>query len=57
MNSKLKYIGIAVIVAALIASTQLVDIQGALTNALNWINRLGPAAALVFMVIYIVRLM
>jgi len=54
MNSKLKYIGIAVIVAALIASTQLIDIQGALTNALNWINNLGPAAALVFMVIYIV---
>ena len=54
MSSKLKYIGIAVVVAALIASTQLVDIQGALTNALNWINRLGPAAALVFMVIYIV---
>jgi len=54
MSSKLKYIGIAVVVAALIASTQLVDIQGALTNALNWINNLGPAAALVFMVIYIV---
>ena len=54
MISKLKYIGIAAIAAALIASTQFVDIQGVLTRALNWINSLGPAAAIVFMVIYIV---
>jgi len=54
MSSKLKYVGIAVVVAALIASTQLIDIQGVLTSALNWINNLGPLAAIVFMVIYMV---
>jgi uncharacterized membrane protein YdjX (TVP38/TMEM64 family) len=54
MNSKLKYLGIAVIIAALIASTQFIDFQGLLTSALNWINDLGPLAAIVFMVIYMV---
>jgi len=54
MSSKLKYVGIAVVVAALIASTQFIDIQGVLTSALNWINNLGPLAAIVFMVIYMV---
>jgi uncharacterized membrane protein YdjX (TVP38/TMEM64 family) len=54
MNSKLKYAGIAVVVAGLIASTQFIDVQGVLTSALNWINSLGPLAAIVFMAIYIV---
>lgn len=54
MNSKLKYLGIAVIIAALIASTRFIDFQGLLTSALNWINDLGPLAAIVFMVIYMV---
>lgn len=54
MNSKLKYLGIAVIVAALIASTRFINFQDLLTSALEWINNLGPAAAIVFMVIYMV---
>ena len=54
MNSKLKYIGIAVIVAALIASTRFINFQDLLTNALEWINNLGAAAAIVFIVIYMV---
>jgi len=54
MNSKLKYIGIAVIVAGLIVSTRFIDIQGLLTSALNWIDSLGPLAAIVFMAIYMV---
>jgi len=54
MKSKLKYIGIAVIIAALIASTQLINLQEILTNTLQWINDLGPSAAIVFMIIYMV---
>jgi len=54
MNSKLKYIGIAVIIAALIASTQLINLQEILTNTLQWINDLGPSAAIVFIIIYMV---
>ncbi|MFP4254023.1 MAG: TVP38/TMEM64 family protein [Halothece sp.] len=54
MNSKLKYIGIAVIVAALITSTQFIDFQGLLTDALRWIDDLGPLAAIVFMAIYMI---
>ncbi len=54
MNSKLKYIGIAVIVATLVASTQFIDLQGILTNALRWIDDLGPLAAIVFIAIYMV---
>lgn len=54
MNSKLKYIGIAVIVAALAISTQFIDLQGLLTNALKWIDGLGPLAAIVFIAIYMV---
>mgnify|MGYP006278396921 CR=1 FL=1 len=54
MNSKLKYIGIVVIVAGLIVSTQFIDIQGLLTSVLDWINSLGPLAAIVFMAIYMV---
>lgn len=54
MNSKLKYIGIAVIVAALAISTQFIDLQGLLTNALQWIDDLGPLAAIVFIAIYMV---
>lgn len=54
MNSKLKYLGIAVIVAALVASTQFIDLQGILTNALQWIDNLGPLAAIVFIAIYMV---
>jgi uncharacterized membrane protein YdjX (TVP38/TMEM64 family) len=54
MKSKLKYIGIAVIIAALIASTQLINLQEILTNTLQWINDLGPSAAIVFIIIYMV---
>lgn len=54
MNSKLKYIGLAVIVAALAISTQFIDLQGLLTNALKWIDDLGPLAAIVFIAIYMV---
>jgi len=54
MNSKLKYLGIAVIIAALVASTRFIDLQGILTSALEWINNLGPAAAVVFIGIYVV---
>ena len=54
MNSQLKYLGIAVIIAALIASTRFINFQDLLTNALEWINNLGPAAAIVFMIIYMV---
>ncbi|AFZ45546.1 SNARE associated Golgi family protein [Halothece sp. PCC 7418] len=54
MNSKLKYIGIAVIIAALVASTRFINFQDILTSALEWINRLGPAAAIVFIAIYVV---
>ncbi|MDR9403558.1 MAG: TVP38/TMEM64 family protein [Halothece sp. Uz-M2-17] len=54
MNSKLKYLGIVVIIAALIASTRFIDLQGILTSALEWIDSLGPAAAIVFIGIYII---
>jgi len=54
MNSKLKYVGIAVIIAALIASTQLINLQEILTHTLQWINDLGPSAAIVFIIIYMV---
>lgn len=54
MNSKLKYVGIAVIIAALIASTQLINLQEILTDTLQWINDLGPSAAIVFIIIYMV---
>jgi len=54
MNSKLKYLGIAVIVAALIASARFINFQALLTSALEWINNLGPAAAIAFIGIYIV---
>jgi len=54
MNSKLKYIGIAVIIAGLLASTQLINLQEILTNTLQWINDLGPSAAIVFIIIYMV---
>lgn len=54
MNSKLKYVGIAVIIAGLLASTQLINLQEILTNTLQWINDLGPSAAIVFIIIYMV---
>jgi len=54
MKGKIKYLGIAVIVAALIVSSQFIDIQGFLTNALRWIENLGPLAAIVFMAIYMI---
>ncbi len=54
MNSKLKYLGIVVIVAALIASARFIDFQSILTDALQWIDSLGPAAAIVFIIIYMI---
>jgi len=54
MKGKLKYVGIAVIVAALIIASRFIDIQGFLTDALRWIENLGPLAAIVFMAIYMI---
>lgn len=54
MSSKLKYLGIIVIIAALTVSTRFINFQDILTSALNWIDNLGPAAAIVFMLIYMV---
>ncbi|QDZ41337.1 TVP38/TMEM64 family protein [Euhalothece natronophila Z-M001] len=54
MNNTLKYTGIAVIVTTLIVSTQFIDFQGLLTNTLQWIDDLGPLAAIVFIAIYMI---
>ncbi len=54
MKGKLKYVLIAVIVAALIIATQFIDIQARLTDALRWIDNLGPLAAIVFIAIYMI---
>lgn len=54
MNAKLKYLGIIVLIAALVASTRFINFQDLLTNTLQWIDSLGASAAIVFMLIYMV---
>ena len=54
MNAKLKYLGFIIILAALVVSTRFINFQAVLARALEWIDSLGPAAAIVFIGIYIV---
>lgn len=49
----LKLVGLAAAVAALIIGGKLLGVQQLLTNALNWIDSLGPLGPAVFILIYI----